>query len=921
MVTKLRIGPLPKQQLVKLTLNMPADLLADLERYAAMHSQLHSEEVDAATLAPHMLAYASLAVWIVYTHLQFANYGKRTANKTGLKSMVAIASLNEAVMSCLAKGDVSTEIVAILRTREGALVKREGDLWDYKSVLGTTKLDQAELVRDILAFHNSFGGYLLYGVADDGSLCGCENLNEQSVRQWVRTYAQLDLEVAVASYTIDEVDITVVYIPKRDRSAVPVAICRLGPDIPAKKTSFFKPGDIFFRTNDSSQLIRGSDDLRFLMGERRHGSDVVARSLNIATTLNNLPDRSIIFGRFFGRESVKEELWTWLADQMSRYRVLAGPGGVGKTSAAYSFCEEVCTEAPLGLYQVVWLSAKRNQFSAARNEEISLPYKQESRIFGEAYSSFDTLLDALSYHLALSDEEWDGLERPLKMRRLIDALAIMRILVVVDDLDSLPPDDQRMSVEFAMSIGSGTSRFLFTTRKNYLAPLSSTIELHGLENEAFRSFVAYLQDVYDRKLQPSELKSLERDTGGSPLFIESIFRLLKLGERFGEALARWKEADGEAVRAASFRKELEQLGWASKKVLFAMSMFESVSLVEVRKMSELERAEVEAAVIELGRLFLIQSREIGGVARFEVAPNLKRLLQELKADLVPNYTEISRRAATLRSDTRDGHTRGKNRDVAAAIRQAMAYLSEGNVADARTTIESVLKTHKKSSDLWMVYARCLSAIEPLDISKTRYAFQESFRNGKREPQLFFKWIEFELQYGNSNAAIDVAEKGQEAIHESGSAYAWLAKRAEAHLKRGLEREARREFMDAIADLRQATSLASMAIRKAPPAAKSSIIPFAQQANDSIWSLVTQQGQFNANDRYQVARSAISAGDRRIVCVLRLIEAAESGIQEPSFRECNQAKIREWIEEISSNIQSCNVPMVHVRFEKLTDMLI
>ncbi len=56
MATKLRIGPLPRPQLVKLTVTLPAELLADLERYATMHSQLHGEKVDAATLAPHMLA-------------------------------------------------------------------------------------------------------------------------------------------------------------------------------------------------------------------------------------------------------------------------------------------------------------------------------------------------------------------------------------------------------------------------------------------------------------------------------------------------------------------------------------------------------------------------------------------------------------------------------------------------------------------------------------------------------------------------------------------------------------------------------------------------------------------------------------------------------------------------------------------------
>lgn len=835
--------------------------------------------------------------------------------------MVAIANLKEAIMSHLAQGDISLGIVNILRTGERTFVERESELWDYKASLGDAKLDQAELVRDILAFHNSFGGYLLYGVSDDGALCGCDGIDEQAVRQWVRTYALVDLQVAVATHNLGELCVTVVYIPKRARIDVPVAISRLGPDVPAKKTSFFKPGDIFFRTNDSSQLLRGSDDLRFLMGERRHASDAVSRTLAIALTQNNLPDRSMIFGKFFGREEVKEDLWNWLADQMSRYRVLAGPGGVGKTSAAYSFCEEVCTECPLGLDQVVWLSAKRNQFSAARNEEIPLPYKQDSRSYGEAYSSFDTLLDALSYHFAISDEEWEGIERHMRMRRLAEYFSVLRSLVVVDDLDSLSPDDQRMAVEFAMSIGSGKSRFLFTTRKNYLAPISSTTELHGLKDEDLRKFIIYLQEIYCRNLRPSELKSLIQDTRGSPLFVESIFRLLRLGERFGDALARWKEADGEAVRAASFRKELEQLSWASKRVLYAMSMFESVSLVEVRKVAELEIHELETAVTELDRLFLIQSRQIGKDARFEVAPNLKRLLQDLKVDLVPNHAEISRRAVALKSEAKAaGHARGKNREVAAAIQQAMVHLADGRATEACITIQSVLETHKKSADLWMVYARCLIEIEPLDGAAVRHAFQESFENGKREPQLFSKWIEFELQYGNSNAAIDVAEKGDMALGESANAHEWLTKYAAAHLKRGLEREIRREFSDALRDLKEAAALVSKAVHRAPMAAKSSIMPFAQRVNDSLWALASQLGQLSIGERYSVARSAIAMGDRRIVCILRLIDVAGTAAHESNFRSRNQAKLQAWTEEISRRVQLCNIPMVRERFDELVDAL-
>ena len=52
---KLRLGPLPKTESVKLTFSCPASLKADLDRYAAVHAQTYGETVDAATLIPHML--------------------------------------------------------------------------------------------------------------------------------------------------------------------------------------------------------------------------------------------------------------------------------------------------------------------------------------------------------------------------------------------------------------------------------------------------------------------------------------------------------------------------------------------------------------------------------------------------------------------------------------------------------------------------------------------------------------------------------------------------------------------------------------------------------------------------------------------------------------------------------------------------
>jgi hypothetical protein len=55
MTAKLRLGPIPKTETVKLTIALPSRLKADLERYAELHTQTFGEKIDVPTLIPHML--------------------------------------------------------------------------------------------------------------------------------------------------------------------------------------------------------------------------------------------------------------------------------------------------------------------------------------------------------------------------------------------------------------------------------------------------------------------------------------------------------------------------------------------------------------------------------------------------------------------------------------------------------------------------------------------------------------------------------------------------------------------------------------------------------------------------------------------------------------------------------------------------
>ncbi|MBB5217323.1 DUF2274 domain-containing protein [Parapusillimonas granuli] len=54
-IKKMRLGPLPTTQTVKITFACPASLKAELDRYAQQHAQTYGEAVDAVMLIPHML--------------------------------------------------------------------------------------------------------------------------------------------------------------------------------------------------------------------------------------------------------------------------------------------------------------------------------------------------------------------------------------------------------------------------------------------------------------------------------------------------------------------------------------------------------------------------------------------------------------------------------------------------------------------------------------------------------------------------------------------------------------------------------------------------------------------------------------------------------------------------------------------------
>ncbi len=51
----LKLGPLPKQRTVRLTIDLPESLKEELDAYAAQHTREYNEPVETKALIPHIL--------------------------------------------------------------------------------------------------------------------------------------------------------------------------------------------------------------------------------------------------------------------------------------------------------------------------------------------------------------------------------------------------------------------------------------------------------------------------------------------------------------------------------------------------------------------------------------------------------------------------------------------------------------------------------------------------------------------------------------------------------------------------------------------------------------------------------------------------------------------------------------------------
>lgn len=713
---------------------------------------------------------------------------------------------------CVAAG--SLELTILCEMRKNGVALQECEVLDFKQQLPQDDFEHAKLVRDLLALHNSYGGFIIFGVREVEKdrlfeLCGVPvgGLNIGKVRDLARSYLGCDLRLSVNSHSIEGQNLEVIWAAKRSVGDTPLKFAKNGPDEKPGKPCF-KRGDVVFRRIESNAVASQPEDYDFLYSTRRPPSiELLPEEGSSEDPLDhNLPDRALICSQFVGRRDDLGDLWAWLADDFSRVRLIAGEGGLGKTSLAYRFAEEVAARHVKPFEQVVWITAKKQQFIPVNDS-----HQEYTRTdFWDANSLFVAIASA---HGCV-DSDLKGLDSREIMKLAIASCSVFPSFIVVDDVDSLIPEDQQRALEFGMRTPSKT-KMLLTTRVNFSYSPDNVLKLNGLATTEYLDYVLVVREKYGlQKLKDSKIAQLREVTGGSPLFTDSLLRLERRGLMLDQAITQWKGEKGLEARKAALQREVQQLSREAKRTLYIVSHLRSASFVELSRVLDYTDQTLGDALQELAGLFLVSAPSIGREARYTVEPNTGLLVQELAKSLGIDHTALVAAAKRARTDAVGLSLQKRSGIVGQAIAQAIAHAKNG---DPKAALEAVTAASKQLSkpnaDLLLAVGRFCLKLDNPNREQASKVFAEAYSLGQRKKLLFDLWFDAEYGRGSLSAAMEVTTKAID--HAVGDEFRWYERRAQVHIALARRSNSRvtidfalRELDHAIEDLRKARSLSN-----------------------------------------------------------------------------------------------------------------
>lgn len=444
------------------------------------------------------------------------------------------------------------------RVRQG--FRTETNLWDFKSDCPRSGRSHenawADLAKEILGFHNSRGGLLIFGVNDDFEFVGATTrLDSKMFMDRLRKYIgdRIWVDFHRCFIQADQRYLGIALVPPRGESLARFQID--APTVNGKK--IFQEGWSAIREGDSTKVLDRAQCERFsrelavpLLGQVYSIDEPYFRILN--------PD----YRRFVERPHLSERLEKAMQDSRSAVAAALGIGGVGKTALA--------TWSVLRAYErgdypfIVSVTAKDRELTTSG----ILPL--ESNL-----SSFENLLDSILEVLGFPDEKNRTIpQKESSVRTLLDG---SNGLLYVDNLETV--DDPKI-IDFLDDLPKGVNA-LVTSRRPRVRVSVHPVDVAPLsDGDEVSKFIRSLQDrrgfSYINDLSDADCVQLGRFCSGIPLAVLWVLgRSSSASEalHFGEAITDTSRT-GEELLEFCFRRIFNELPGHDRAIMEVLSIFQ-----------------------------------------------------------------------------------------------------------------------------------------------------------------------------------------------------------------------------------------------------------------------------------------------------------------------------------------------------------
>ncbi len=637
-----------------------------------------------------------------------------------------------------------------------AFQKYETILWDYKEFLSIdTAETKAELARDIAAFHNAEGGYIVIGIRNGTwELVGCDETA-------LRKIDQVNINNAIRPYVGDRVSISyricwvggkalgLIYIPQR--VGRPVLMLKNGPEI--KKAPIFREGDLYVRTGDSTKRVTTDNQLEALWTANLGIPPAPPpSSWSIIEYGYRLPPRpEPLVGREEHRELCLKSL-----DPRTRWWITSidGLGGVGKTALASSIVWEFYEQRRFG--SIVSVTAKNRELGDNR----IIPLKPE-------LVGIDSIVDAILETNGFKDE----LAMPLNSRIEVakGILEMEDTLIFLDNLETV--EDLRV-FEFLKNLPSPT-RALVTSRRQPETG-EDRIQLPGIKQEDSHKLIDTLLEEWkmNEPIDDISRKRIVNASGGLPLAIRWLVGQVRLQG----TTSFLKTLDGnvpqvpDQILEFSFRNMFTQLGPDQRHLLrlSALSPDEPLSVEHYMHLTDWDRERTLKAITGLTQSSFFVTMPSDGAPAYGVLPITASFAH---SELLKQSDVASKARAKLREmqyRQRDAQTvvdylqslvQGKSEAEQLAVGLAKAASEEyatGQYERGRQLFDQAESYYANSP--YVFYTRATSEMNAGNSTQAHVYFDKAVRHisnpTERDAVVWKTWGQLYKQENNWRSAVD-----------------------------------------------------------------------------------------------------------------------------------------------------------------------